>query len=510
MKKAEVVVVPLPLMGHMVSALEFSKLLLARDDRFLVTVLIMNPIKDPNLAKFITHSLTLSSSFNSDGIRFLQLPALEDDTATLSITSRVQAQKPRVKDIVSRLTSTTTTSSSSASPDHQSSSSSSSTLGHNDSPRLAAFVLDMFSTGLMEVASDFGVPWYVYFSSGAAFLGCMLYLGNLLDQQRVDLTEFKDSDAELPIPSLANPLPGKLLPALALDTYSLPVLHYHALKLGEARGVIVNTFLELESHALHSLAQDRRSSSKTPPVYPVGPILNLKKNKSTTNVNDDEYEDVMQWLDKQATSSVVFLCFGSWGNLDEDQVKELALALERCGYPFLWSLRQPPPKGTFLYPSNYTNLGDDIFPDGFLDRTAEIGKVIGWAPQADILAHPAVGGFVSHCGWNSILESVWFGVPLAAWPMYAEQQFNAFQVVMELGLGTEIKLDYRKSLTGDGQVLVSAQEIEKGIRVVMEYDSEARRRVQEMSEKGRKAMMSGGSSHSALGTVIQDILERMN
>ncbi|KAJ0088632.1 hypothetical protein Patl1_33204 [Pistacia atlantica] len=141
--------------------------------------------------------------------------------------------------------------------------------------------------------------------------------------------------------------------------------------------------------------------------------------------------------------------------------------------------------------------------------TIKIGKVIGWAPQISILAHKAIGGFVSHCGWNSVLESVWFGVPIAAWPMYAEQQFNAFEMVMELELAVEIKLDYKKDISSDSATIVSAKDIEKGIKKLMEGDSEVRKRMAEMSAKSRKAVMEGGSSFSSLGCFIDDVMDNI-
>lgn len=108
---------------------------------------------------------------------------------------------------------------------------------------------------------------------------------------------------------------------------------------------------------------------------------------------------------------------------------------------------------------------------------------------------------MSHCGWNSTLESLWYGVPVAAWPVYAEQQLNAFELVRELGLAVEIKMDYRR----EGEVVVRAEEIERGIREVMEVESEQRKKVKEMSEKSRRALMDGGSSHSSLGRFIDQI-----
>ncbi|XP_031278140.1 UDP-glycosyltransferase 71A15-like isoform X2 [Pistacia vera] len=216
----------------------------------------------------------------------------------------------------------------------------------------------------------------------------------------------------------------------------------------------------------------------------------------------------MEWLDDQPPSSVVFLCFGSMGSFDEDQVKEIACALEQSGHRFLWSLRQPPPKGQFPIPSDYTNP-TNVLPKGFLDRTVKIGKVIGWAPQVSILAHKAIGGFVSHCGWNSTLESIWFGVPIATWPIGNEQQLNAFEMVIELGLAVEIKMDYRKDYSGENQVIVSAGEIERGIRKLMEYDNKTRKNLKEMSEKSRKAMMEGGSSFTSLGCFIDDVISNL-
>ncbi|KAJ6426146.1 hypothetical protein OIU84_026681 [Salix udensis] len=295
-------------------------------------------------------------------------------------------------------------------------------------------------------------------SKGAAFLGCLLYLQALHDEQNVDITEFKNSDAELEIPSFVNPMAARLLPSMTFRKDSVLVLVGAARRLREASGIVVNTFVELESHAVNSL-----SKIGIPPLYPVGPIVNLGSDQSDNN------SEIMEWLDDQPPSSVVFLCFGSLGSFCVDQVKEIAYALEHSGKQFLWVLRNPS-QGKMESASDF----QETLPEGFLDRTIELGRVTGWAPQAGILAHRAIGGFVSHCGWNSILESIHFGVPIAAWPIYAEQQFNAFQMVIELGLAGEIKIEYSE---GSDSGIVSADSIKKGIEGIMEKDSEIRKRV---------------------------------
>lgn len=151
-------------------------------------------------------------------------------------------------------------------------------------------------------------------------------------------------------------------------------------------------------------------------------------------------------------------------------------------------------------PGEYTCV-EDILPRGFRERSKGRGMICGWAPQKEVLAHSAIGGFVSHCGWNSILESVWFGVPIVTWPIYAEQQINAFQMVRDLGLAVELRLDYRRGTENH----VSAVELARAVGCVMGGDSEVRKRVKEVSEKARLALRDGGSSYAATGRLIEDL-----
>lgn len=253
----------------------------------------------------------------------------------------------------------------------------------------------------------------------------------------------------------------------------------HARRFKEVEGIIINSFEELETHAFKSLME---CSISTPPIYPVGPLVSLKGQK-ILQIDKAENNEILGWLDQQPPSSVVFLCFGSLGSFDEPQLSEIACGPERSEFRFLWSVRKAPAKGEFEAPREYTNLDlEGILPDGFLERTKKKGRICGCAPQADALAHEAVGGFVSDCGWNSILESLWNGVPVATWPIYSEQQMNAFQMVKDLELGVELKLDYRMS---KGK-LVMADEIERAARCVMDGESEVRLRVRKRLKRLEK------------------------
>lgn len=157
------------------------------------------------------------------------------------------------------------------------------------------------------------------------------------------------------------------------------------------------------------------------------------------------------------------------------------------------------------FPSEYTT-NVEVLPEGFLDRTAKIGKVVGWVPQFTVLSHPAIGGLVSHCGWNSILESLWCGVPIATWPLFAEQQLNAFQLVREMRLATEITLDYNTVKDDKVEKIVGAREIEAGIMRMMDGTNEVRKKVAAMREKSKLTASEGWSSYECLKILIRNVM----
>lgn len=125
--------------------------------------------------------------------------------------------------------------------------------------------------------------------------------------------------------------------------------------------------------------------------------------------------ECLKWLDTQRVSSVLYIAFGSITYLSAAQIQELAHGLEASQVPFLWILRVKSSNG---------QSGDvtKLLPPGFQERTKERGLVHAeFAPQLQILSHPATGGFLTHCGWNSCLESICRGIPTVGWPMWAEQ-----------------------------------------------------------------------------------------
>ncbi|XVF71127.1 hypothetical protein PTKIN_Ptkin12aG0010800 [Pterospermum kingtungense] len=488
MKKAELVFIPLPGMGHLVSTVELAKHLLDLNSHLYTTFLIIKPTYDTKVTAYVD-SLAANTNITTSRIKFIILPQPEIDKdvpPAKFISSLAETLRPVVKEAITNMVQLSLTSS------------------VPDSPRLAGFVLDMFHTPLKDLADEFGVPSYVFYTSGAAFLGFQFYMHAFHDEQNVDISKLKDSDTEFTIPSYVNPVSTKFFPPLMDQPDVFAAINNVARRFREVKGITVNTFSELESHALNSFSED---GGRFPPIYPVGPLLNLE---GASDVHQN-FDPIMKWLDEQPPSSVVFLCFGSRVCFGADQVREIACALEQSGHRFLWSLRQPPDpaEGAMGRPTDYDNEAE-VLHEGFLHRTVEIGKIIGWAPQVEILGHPAIGGFVSHCGWNSILESIWFGVPIATWPLSDDKQLNSFELVIQLGLAVEIKMDYKIEVVENNEVeIVSAEKIKRGISCLMEPNSNVRKKVKEISEKSRKALMDGGSSHTALCHFINHVLDNM-
>jgi len=182
------------------------------------------------------------------------------------------------------------------------------------------------------------------------------------------------------------------------------------------------------------------------------------------------------------------------GRFSRTQIREIAKGLEKSEQRFLWVVRSEFEKGDSGEPPSL----DELLPEGFLERTKEKGMVVrDWAPQAAILSHESVGGFVTHCGWNSVLEAVWEGVPMVAWPLYAEQKLNKVVLEEEMKVGLSVK--------GNKEGLVSSTELGDRVKELMDSDKgkEIRQRIFKMKMSAKEAMTEGGSSVVALNELVQ-------
>lgn len=169
------------------------------------------------------------------------------------------------------------------------------------------------------------------------------------------------------------------------------------------------------------------------PVLPVG-VLPPKPEDDELDDNDEKWIFIKEWLDKQGVGEVVFVALGSEATLSEVELGELALGLEKCGLPFFWVLRNPP---------GFGQGESQTLPNGFEGRVKTRGVVhMGWVPQVRILSHPAIGGFLTHCGWNSVIEGLTFGRVLIFFPVMNDQGLNT-RLLKGKKLGVEITRNER-------------------------------------------------------------------
>ena len=182
-------------------------------------------------------------------------------------------------------------------------------------------------------------------------------------------------------------------------------------------------------------------------------------------------------------------------NFNDSQLKEIAIGLEASEQQFIWVVKKEKNDGG----------KEEWLPDGFEQRVRGKGLIIrGWAPQMMILDHEAVGGFVTHCGWNSTLEGVSAGLPMVTWPVSAEQFFNEKFVTQILRIGVAVGAQQWARFVGDS---IKSEAIEKAvIRIMVGVDAEEiRSRARELGKKAKKAVEEGGSSYSDLNSLIEEL-----
>lgn len=262
-------------------------------------------------------------------------------------------------------------------------------------------------------------------------------------------------------------------------------LLHHAKRYSLAEGVMANSFMDLEPGPLKFLLEAKPGM---PPVYPIGPLIKM-------DPGVENGSECLTWLDDQPLGSVLFVSFGSGGTLSHDQLNELALGLEMSEQRFIWVVRSPNEKiaNANFFSVQSQNDPFSFLPKGFVERTRGKGFVVSsWAPQAKILSHKSTGGFLTHCGWNSTLESVVNGVPLIAWPLYAEQKMNA------LMLADDVKVALKVKLSDKG--LVEREKITYMVKSLMEGEEgkKLRHRMKTLKEAAAAVLSENGSSTKSL------------
>ncbi|CAI0469320.1 unnamed protein product [Linum tenue] len=275
-----------------------------------------------------------------------------------------------------------------------------------------------------------------------------------------------------------------------------------------AYGVVLNTFEELENEYV---AECRKTRGGTRKIWCVGPaslcntddVDRAERGKTVVNNGGGGDESLcLRWLDSWPEKSVIYACLGSLNRITPPQAAELGSGLESTNRPFIWVIRGGYKK---------EEIENWISETGFENRVGGRGFLIqGWAPQVLILSHPAIGGFLTHCGWNSTLEGIAAGVPMATWPQFAEQFYNEKLVVQVLGIGVRVGAEVVVHLGEEEKhgVQVGKERIAAAVEELMgggDGSVERRRKAAELMEMARVAVAEGGSSFAGVGMLIEDV-----
>ncbi|PSS23628.1 UDP-glycosyltransferase, partial [Actinidia chinensis var. chinensis] len=273
-----------------------------------------------------------------------------------------------------------------------------------------------------------------------------------------------------------------------------------------AYGVLVNTFSELE----HGCVEEYGKAIKKK-VWCIGPVslcnTEILDKFERGNKASIAEKKCLAWLDSMKQNSVLYACLGSQCRLVPSQLIELGLGLEASNHPFIWVIKTG---------EGFSEVEKWLSEENFEERIEGRGLLIkGWAPQVLILSHPAIKGFLTHCGWNSTIEAVCSGLPMITWPMFAEQFFNEKLVVeiLEIGVRVGVEVPVRWGEEEKVGVLVKKEDVKKATEELMDAGEEGesrRKRAQELGVIARRAMEQGGSAHFNLSLLIQDITNLTN
>ncbi|XP_057948723.1 UDP-glycosyltransferase 74B1 [Malania oleifera] len=352
---------------------------------------------------------------------------------------------------------------------------------YTESP-VTCVVYDSFLPWALDVAKKHGAVGAAFFTNSAAVCSifCLIHRGLVA-------LPVKREKLPLVLPGMP-PLEYPDLPSFVKRPESHPA--YLAMKLGQysnlegADWVFANTFEDLEG-------QEAKGTSEYWPAALVGPMVpsayldgQIKGDKGYgASLWSPLSEECLEWLEQRPSHSVVYVSFGSMASLMPTQMEEIAWGLRDSGFPFLWVVKE----------SERAKL-----PKGFANFVKEKGLIVTWCNQLEMLAHRAVGCFVTHCGWNSILEGFSTGVPMVAVPQWADQFTNAKFVAEIWGVGVRAKEE--EGVVRREQLVFCLKDVMEG-----ERSKEIRRNVGKWRELAKRAVSDGGSSDKCINIFVEHL-----
>ncbi|KAF5731904.1 anthocyanidin 3-O-glucosyltransferase 7 [Tripterygium wilfordii] len=341
---------------------------------------------------------------------------------------------------------------------------------------ITCFLMDGFVVFAGEIAGDLGIPWIPVWCPLSCSLSAHFYT-DLIRKLYANNGVVNESQNLDQIPGLSfmkiGDLPGELISPDLDKSIFAKTLSELGQVLPRATAIVINFFEELNPAALND---DHKSKFRK--VFNVG-FLTISLPLSPQPPPESDSTGCLSWLNGQKPKSVAYVSFGTVVATPQTELVAMAEALEESGVPFLWSLRD--------------NLKEAL-PTGFVGRTSNMGKIVPWTPQTQVLAHESVGVFVTHGGCNSVFESIACGVPMICRPFFGDHQMTGRMVEDFWGIG----------VTVEGGVITKKGLI-KNLELVL--NDEQGKKMRETVEVLKQIVTDAGGPNGSAARDFQNLLE---
>ncbi|CAI9276917.1 unnamed protein product [Lactuca saligna] len=455
MTKPHVLVIPYPAQGHVIPIMELAQRL------------VMQGIKVTFVNTDVTHKLVKSNSLEKDAFGGLMqmvsipdgLEPWEDRTDLCKLSKSVLRTMPhKLEELID-------------------------TINEENNNKVTCIIADGCMGWAIKVAKKMRISRAAFWPASVCTLASVLSYQKLIDDGIINNNGMPlNHDQMIQLSETMPPIKAADLSwACFEDSPTVEAVFQVVREAVEAsrltKWYICNSTTELEVAAF----------SLYPQLLQIGPLLASNRLGDQAGHFWQEDSTCLEWLDQQKPCSVIYIAFGSFTIFNQTQFEELALGLELSNRPFLWVVRPGMTKETTA-----------SFPDGYVERVGSRGRIVSWAPQQKVLAHPSVACFVSHCGWNSTLEGVTNGLPFLCWPYFADQFHNETYIrhIWKTGLG------FNKDEGG----IITRGEIKSKVEKLL-GDNTFRVKAMDTKEKVTSAIAKGGGSHKNLSNFIEWIQE---
>ncbi|XP_022035582.1 UDP-glycosyltransferase 83A1 isoform X1 [Helianthus annuus] len=454
--KPHVLIMPYPAQGHVIPIME------------LAHYLVKEGVKVTFINTEVTHKLVTSNWLNEDGFGDLMqmvsipdgLEPWEDRSDLCKLTlSMLQTMPSKLEQLIQ-------------------------TINKEESNKITCVIADGCMGWAVGVVKKMGIRNAAFWSASVATLASTLCIQKLIDDGIINENVGIPLNGQMiQISETMPPIkPENLVWAGFNDVATVEAIFKLLVDTKDTYRMterfICNSTTELEPSAFNLYPQ----------LLPIGPLLASNRLAYQAGHFWQEDPSCLAWLDQKPERSVIYIAFGSFTIFNQTQFEELAHGLELSNKPFLWVVRLDLTKESTI----------TAFLDGFMDRVGSRGRIVSWAPQQKVLAHPSITCFISHCGWNSTLEGVTNGLPFLCWPYFADQFYNETYIcdIWKIGLG------FKKDKNG----IVNRGEIKEKVEQLL-GDKTFRDMALDIKKKVTSTVQEGGRSHQNLSSFIEWIYE---